>query len=376
MKAIATVGDVKRWLEELAPPELAEEWDRVGLQAGDPAWRVEKAITALTVTDDVIDQAARAGASLIVAHHPLIFRPLERIDPAGRVGRLVTRLIKEGIALIVAHTNLDSAAGGVNDGLAERLQLGDVSPLVPRAVATELKLVTFIPHEHVERVREALAAAGAGVIGRYSHCTFGVAGEGTFLPREGASPFVGAVGEIERVSEVRLEVVVARSLKGRVVQALKESHPYEEVAFDLYPLEPAIGESAGLGRVGNLSRPMSTEEFAKFVKKVLSLDHVRLAGSDPGEVRRVAVVGGSGGGFLHAALAAGADALVTGDVDYHDADEARHLGLLVVDGGHFGTEKHVPVDLAHALQERARLSGSPLEIEAAQEIDAFWLPGV
>lgn len=371
--ARATVRDVVRWMERLAPIRLAEPWDNVGLQCG--AWEMEvgRILTALTVTTDVIDQAEAAGAEMIVAHHPLIFEEVKALRFDERVGALLRRLAERSIALYVAHTNLDAAAGGVNDRLAELLELEGAVPLVPSTRGETLyKLVTFVPEEAVEGVRSALAAAGAGVIGDYTHCTFGVEGVGTFMPRAGADPYIGAVGRLEQVREVRLETLVTEEARGRALQALRAAHPYEEVAVDLYPLRESGLALTGIGRVGELPESVNAKEFVEKVKKSLSLPKVRLGGARVETIRRVAVVGGSGGSFARQAKAMGADVLVTGDVDYHDADEARFLGLMLVDGGHFGTERHVPHDLARYLAHAAEEEGFALRAEVAEEADALW----
>lgn len=371
--AQATVRDLARWLERLAPIHLAEPWDCVGLQCGEPGMRVERVMTALTVTGDVIEQASAFGAQAIVAHHPVIYKEVKAVRFDQRIGALLKKMAERSIALYVAHTNLDAAAGGVNDTLAARLGLVDTAPLAPsQRDAPFYKLVTFVPGEAVDVVRDALAGAGAGVIGAYTHCTFGVEGEGTFVPQEGAAPYIGAVGRLERVREVRLETVVGEGEKEKVLAALRKAHPYEEVAVDLYPLARSGPAMTGIGRVGELPEALSTEEFVAKVKKSLSLPKVRLGGARVASIRRVAVVGGSGGSFARQAKAMGADVLITGDVDYHDADEARFLGLMLVDAGHFGTERHVPGDLARYLADAARNEGVALEVAVAEESDALW----
>jgi len=369
-----TVFDVASWLERLAPTPLAESWDAVGLQVGDGRAAVRRVMTALTVTEDVVRQAKERDVDLIVAHHPLLFRPLKSVSPRTRIGAILAELIKEEIALYVAHTNLDAAPGGVNDGLARRLGLEQVVPLVPKPLARRYKLVTFVPEGYEEKVLAAMAEAGAGVIGEYSHCSFGVRGHGTFKPLAGANPFIGRAGELERVAETRLEMVGEERDLAAVVGALLKAHPYEEVAYDVYPLEP-VRKEAGIGRIGSLKRPLPADEAVEHVKAALGVHNVRLAGARRERVERVAVVGGSGGSLVEAAASAGAHLLVTGDVDYHDADEARFLGLMVVDAGHFGTEKHVPGDLKAYLESEARAREETLSVWTAEESDAFWPPG-
>lgn len=366
-----TAGRVLEWIEELAPSLLAEEWDNVGLQCGSLRREVTKAMTALTVTHDVIDQAEASGVQLIVAHHPVIFRLVSRIDAATPVGSILHRLIALGVTCVAAHTNLDAAPGGVNDGLARRLRLEGTAVLSPSPGARVDKLVTFVPVEHADAVRDALAQAGAGEIGEYTHCTFGVEGIGTFVPGAAANPFTGTRGALSRVEEVRLEAVLPRRVRAEAIARLRAAHPYEEVPIDVYPLEGTVDERAGIGRIGKLPRAMDVKEFIDYVQKSLALSELRIGGAKPDRIDSVAVVGGSGGSFVSRARSLGADALITGDLDYHDADLARSLGLLVIDGGHFGTERHVPVDLALYLAERAKQEGVTLQVEAARERDAF-----
>ncbi len=369
-----SVFEVMRWIEELAPSRLAESWDQVGLQCGREDASISRVLTVLTLSEDAVNEAVRLGTEMIVAHHPLIFKPLNAIAPDTRVGSLLYRVIESGIAFGVAHTNLDKASAGVNEGLARRVGLIETTPLVPEAESSpNVKLVTFLPEEAEGAVRGALAAAGAGVIGRYTHCAFSVLGEGAFRPLAGSVPHVGAPGELTRVNELRLESVVNRRDLDGVVAALNEAHPYEEVPIDLYPLESVSSTSVGLGRIGTLPNSMNSQEFVNHVKKTLALPWCRIAGKATGAVRRVAVVGGSGGGFVERARMAGADAILTGDVDYHDADEAAYLGILVVDAGHYGTEKHVPHDLAAYLRKRSQEAGRTLAVDVFDESDVFVL---
>lgn len=370
------VADVLAWIEELAPRHLAEEWDRVGLQCGLEDQTVARVLVTLTVGEEAIETAKKQNAELIVAHHPLIFKPLESLSPKDRVGFLLYKLVQADIAFIAAHTNLDKAQGGVNDGLALRLGLQDCVPLIGETTdsgSKQFKLVTFVPEQAVDDVREALASAGAGIIGTYSHCTFGSLGEGTFRPLEGSRPHIGSLGQLERVAEIRLEVLVDADNVKDAVSAAQGAHPYEEVPIDLYPLVPVEKEQVGLGRIGELPSTMNAQEFVTHIKNCLSLSHYRVAGDVSKQVRRVAVVGGSGGSFVKAAHAAGADALVTGDVGYHDADEAAHLGLLLVDAGHYGTEKHVTHDLASYIRVRASEAGCSLDVTTFEESERLFV---
>lgn len=332
-------------LERLAPRSLAAGWDNVGLLVGSPEQEVASLLVTLDVTPQVAGQAVTDGVDMIVAHHPLIFKTLSAIRTDTPQGRTLAALLAAGIAVAAAHTNLDAAAGGVNDVLAARLGLTGLRPLVVDGRERLLKLAVFVPEGHVEDVRRALAAAGAGHIGNYSHCTFQAAGTGTFLPLEGTQPFLGEQGKLEYAAECRLETILPEKIAVPVIDAMLKAHPYEEVAYDLYALENP-GREFGLGRVGRLAAPEPFAVFADRVTAALGLSHLRIAGPTDREVGTVAVCGGSGGNFLAIAAAAGADVLVTGDVKYHEALEAAAVGLTLVDAGHFATERPVVEALA------------------------------
>lgn len=364
-------GDIINAMERLAPPGLAEEWDNSGWQVGDPAAPVSKVLLALDITPEVVEEAENNGAQLIICHHPLFFKGIKSVCNDGRAGGLVYRLVRSGTCVYAAHTSLDSAAGGVNDALARALGLADTRVLKP-AYGKLLKLVVFVPVEYAGRVREALGNAGAGWIGNYSHCTFNLRGTGTFYPREGTSPFIGSVGKLEQVEEVRIETIVRREDSERVVRAMLGAHPYEEVAYDLYPLENK-GEPRGLGRLGVLPSAVSLAEFAGMVKKVLQAECVRYGGNSAARVERVAVCGGSGGDLWPLARQRGADVLVTGDVRYHAARDMLAAGINFIDAGHFATERVVlpalQEGLARAL-EKAGLDGVEITI-TRRERDAW-----
>ena len=342
------VSDVIAAVDRLAPFGLAEPWDHVGLQvgaAGDElpcggAGRADVApvvLVALEVDDRVLDEAARVGARVVVSHHPLIFDPLERLSDDTEAGRLALRAAREGVAVIAAHTSLDKARGGMADVIAELLGLEAVQPLQP-AAADVLKLVGFVPEDDADLVRKALFAAGAGVIGEYEHCSWSVGGQGTFFGGETTSPVAGAAGRDETVNELRLEVVFPRRLRRRVTGAYVAAHPYEEPAFDIVPLENEVA-SLGLGRLGVLPAPATLAALAADVAAVLRLPSVRYAGDGAREVRRVAVLPGSGAEAIARGVAQVADVLVTGDVKYHEARAAQAQGLALIDAPHGVTEQ-------------------------------------
>ena len=342
------VRDVIAAVDRLAPFELAEPWDHVGLQVGAPDDELPPARRAPRMrrrsssspsrwTTPRSTRRAVSARRLVVSHHPLIFDPLERLSDDTLAGRLALRAAREGVAVIAAHTNLDKARGGIADVIAGLLGLEAAAPLAP-AAADVLKLVGFVPDDDADLVRKALFAAGAGVIGEYEHCSWSVGGQGTFFGREGTEPAAGTAGRDETVDELRLEVVFPRRLRRRVVGAYVAAHPYEEPAFDVVPLENEVA-TLGLGRLGALPAPTTLAAFAAEVAAVLRLPSVRYAGDGRREVRRVAVLPGSGAEAIARGVAQVADVLVTGDVKYHEARAAQAQGLALVDAPHGVTEQ-------------------------------------
>ncbi|ORJ55033.1 Nif3-like dinuclear metal center hexameric protein [Geothermobacter hydrogeniphilus] len=357
---IIRIHDLLGALNGLYPPALAEDWDNVGLQVGDPGSEVRRVLVCLDVNEAAVQRAVAAGAQALIAHHPLLLKPLKRVSPGDEPGRSVFAAIRAEVAVLCAHTNLDRACPGLNDWLADRLGLNGTQPLLGGREGELLKLVVFIPDGHQDAVAEALFAAGAGRIGAYDCCSFRVFGEGSFRAGPDCTPFIGRPGERERTPEWRLEVAVPAELSGRVINRLLKAHPYEDVAYDLFPLRNRR-EDIGLGRIGRLSAEISLEAFARRVKDALALDHLRLVGDPRQPVEKVAVCGGSGAFLIHEAARRGADVLVTGDIKYHEARSAEQLGLGLLDAGHFGTEQLVVDDLRAALSAIAEQRQWPVE---------------
>jgi len=351
-------------MERLAPKHYAVPDDRIGLQAGTLQKEVRRVLVALDVTPSVVEEAAAAGAELIIAHHALIYRPLKTLRTDTPEGALAAELLRKDIAVYVAHTNLDTAEGGMNDWMAEALGLNVTGVLEEVHTDKLYKLAVFVPNEHREAVREALFNAGAGWIGNYSHCSFNVEGTGTFLPREGTDPFIGKQGKLESVAETRIETVVPQSALKAAVQAMLKAHPYEEVAYDIYPMD-LKGRSFGLGRVGALPEPESLDAFAERVKRAFDVPFVRAVGDGSKTVRKVAVLGGSGSRYIRHAKFAGADVFVTGDIDYHTAHDAAAMGLALIDPGH-NAEKIMKPKTAQWLRERLEEKGYATEVIASQ----------
>ena len=337
---VAALADVVGALETAYPPSLAASWDAVGLVCGEPAAPIRRVLFAIDPVEVVVDEAERFGADLLVTHHPLYLRGTTSVAATNAKGRVVHRLIRAGIALFAAHTNADHARPGVSDALAGALGLHDLRPLDPLPAPALDKIVTFVPTGQADELLDALAAAGAGEIGDYGRCAWTASGVGTFLPKVGANPTIGAVGRIERVDEARIEMVLPRRRRSDVVAALRAAHPYEEPAFDVFELADWPG-SEGTGRVGGLPAPMTLEVFAAHVGSALPATGAggRVAGELSKTVRTVAVCGGAGDAFLRSATASGADVYVTSDLRHHVVSE--HLadgGCAVIDMPHWATE--------------------------------------
>jgi len=352
-----SVEEVLAWLSERAPLSLAEPWDNVGLQVGDPAMQVESLVIALEPTAAVVEFACAQNAQLLLTHHPLFLKPPARIVENEAIGKLVLQCARARLSVIAMHTNLDNAEGGVGDALASRLGLVNCRVLSPSHTDRLCKLVTFVPPDYADTVRNAMAAAGAGVIGEYTHCSFQVAGTGTFLPSAKAKPFIGKAGELEYAPELRLEMIVRQSRLPAVLDALLQSHPYEEVAHDVYPLEQ-IGSTWGCLKVGELDPPVAGKEFLQTVLRRLEGTSCRVIGALPERVKRVAVCGGSGAAFIEQVARSGVEVFVTGDVKHHDALAAHAAGLCVLDVGHAISERVAIEILAEWMKdfnnERAR----------------------
>ena len=345
-------------LQAIAPERLAEPWDHVGLHVGDPARAVSRAMLCIDLTEPVLGEAASAKAGLIVAYHPPIFDALSAVTTLELKSRIILRAAERKIAIHSPHTALDAAEGGVNDWLADGLGAGGRRPIRPATEAAEVyKLVTFVPADAVDVVRCALSAGGAGAIGDYSQCSFSSAGEGTFLGGASTRPAIGRAGRLERVAELRLEMVCPRECVRQVVAALRRVHPYEEPAFDLYPLvdAPAADCTSGGGRIITLDRPVSLSTLVRRIKAHLGVKHVEVA--EPaglGAVRRIGLCAGAGGSMLTEAegIGDGIDVFFTGEMRHHDVLAARQRGVAVILAGHTQTERPFLPVLARRLKRQ------------------------
>jgi dinuclear metal center YbgI/SA1388 family protein len=332
------LADVVAALEDLYPPTWAESWDAVGLVVGDPDAVVRRVLFAIDPVDVVVAEAAERGADLLVTHHPLYLRGTTSVAATTPKGRVVHRLVAGGCGLFVAHTNADVASPGVSDALADAVGLIETRPVQPLSTDPLDKLVVFVPTPDADRILDAVAAEGAGGIGDYDRCAWTTPGEGTFRPLPGASPTVGSVGEVVRVAETRLEVVLPRSRRAAVVRAMLAAHPYEEPAYDVFELATLVG-ARGLGRVGRLPEAVTLEELTRSIAAALpsTTGGVRASGDPLRVIETLAVCGGAGDGLFDAAVSAGADAYLTADLRHHPASEAPE-GLALVDAAHWATE--------------------------------------
>jgi len=329
------VKDITTALEHWAPLSLQEDYDNAGLILGDPHQTVDQVLITLDVTEAVIEEAITTGCQLIIAHHPLIFKGLKKINTLHWVDRCVRKAIKNDISIYAIHTNLDNVLLGVNARIALRLGLTDISILSPKTDQL-LKLVTFVPTDHTEKVLDALYQAGAGKIGAYDRCSFGVIGTGSFRPSDQAHPFIGEKGKEERVNETRLEVLLPAYSKSNVLHALKQHHPYEEVAYYLSELLNPH-EEVGAGLIGRLNEPMHTDAFVNFLKDRMQLTVLKQTPFHTNTISKIALCGGAGGFLLPRAIQAGADVFISADFKYHDYFEADGK-ITIADIGHYESE--------------------------------------
>lgn len=330
-----SVERVCQVLEDVAPKRLAEEWDNVGLLIGSPNKQVSKVLLCLDVTPLVVEYARVHNYGLIVSHHPVIFRPLKALREDLVQGNLVTSIVRNDTAVYCAHTNWDNATLGTSYQLATILGLEQGLVLEVKGRLKVYKVVVYVPNSHLQTVFDSMSRAGAGHIGNYSHCSFRVEGVGTFLSLPGSKPYLGNCGQLEEVQEIRLEMVVPEVVLKRVTNVLLKAHPYEQVAYDVVELHNA-GPDYGLGILSNLPKPMLAADFMRQLKA--HFPNMRLCGTLPEYISKVAVCGGSGADLFHKAKSRGADIFITGDVGYHVALEASLQGMVVVDAGHYETE--------------------------------------
>jgi len=351
--------EIIKYIEEWAPKETAWQKDNVGIQIGAADRKLRNILLCLELTGEVIDDAIKKSCNFIISHHPLLFNPLKRIDLQNdKNSKLIERLIKKNITLYSAHTNLDFTRDGVSFELAKVLKLKNID-FLKRAGSSQYKLVVFVPESFAKKVSEAIFGAGGGIIGEYKRCSFRTNGIGTFRGSDTANPVFGKKGRDEEVKEVRLEVLINSPALNKVLQALFKVHPYEEVAYDIYPLENP--GNSGAGAIGELENSFSKAEFLKFISGQLKIRNFRYVESTNNKIKKVAVCGGAGSDLIQDAINAAADAFITADIKYHSFHDAAGK-IFLIDAGHYETEIHSLNELKRRLTSYAKINKSKVKI--------------
>jgi dinuclear metal center YbgI/SA1388 family protein len=330
------ISQIILMLESIAPPALQESYDNAGLLTGDPSWICTGALCTLDCTEAVVEEAIAAGVNLVVAHHPIIFGGLKKINGKNYVEKTIIKAIKHDIAIYAIHTNLDNVIKGVNGKMADKLGLINRSILSPKSGLLR-KLYSFVPHSHLNQVRDALFAAGAGEIGNYSECSFTVTGTGTFKAGNNTNPFVGEQGTRHEEPESKFELIYPAYRESAVIRALKANHPYEEVAFDIVELKNSWAQT-GSGIMGSLPEKVDAEDFLHLLASAFDLEVIKHTDIVKSDIQQVALCGGAGSFLLKDAIRAGADVYITADMKYHEFFDAEGR-LMVCDIGHFESEQ-------------------------------------
>ncbi len=328
------IKDFLAAFERVVPQALAYDWDAVGLQVGDINHPLTGVLTTLDVTEEVIDEAIEQGVNLIMSHHPIMFKPMKKIDVTSVKGRIIKKCLLNDVTIYAAHTNYDRVDGGMNDRLADRLALVNRDVLVKEDETKRVKLQVFVPRAYKETLDDALTRKGIGTMGDYEACVYETEGTGRFQPTDKANPFIGKSQTREAVEEVKLEYLMTRDQVSEALDTIHTVHPYETPAFDLIPLLNT-DHVLGIGRVGDLTEPVPFHLFIDQVKETFGLEGVRVAGPSDKLIKRVAILGGSGEKFTMAALKKQADVYITGDMTFHPTQDAEALGLNIIDAGHY-----------------------------------------
>ncbi|RKY12998.1 MAG: Nif3-like dinuclear metal center hexameric protein [Planctomycetota bacterium] len=347
------IKEIAQAIEQIAPLGLAQDWDNVGLLIGNPAKNIKNILLTIDTTKAVVAEAKAQKADLILAYHPIIWDGLKRITTDGETGHIYD-LIKSGISVFCIHTALDVATGGVNDALAEILGIENAEPIgdfVADPTGPQYKVITFVPETDVNTVADALYAAGAGAIGNYSHCGFKSDGIGSFKPLKGSKPTIGKRGKVESVNEIKLETVVSSGKVAAVIAALRKSHPYETPAFDVFQHRD-IENKLGLGRIGDLEKPLSMQKAIANIKRATGCKAVGLVGPGKRTVKKAAVCAGSCGKIINSVIAAGCDLYLTGELKHHQALAAQEAGLTCICLSHTVSERFALKNLAKQLKKQ------------------------
>ena len=330
------IQQITNLLETFAPLSLQEEYDNCGLLTGQKTWECTGALLTLDCTEAIIDEAIKTNCNLVIAHHPILFSGLKKLNGSNYIERTIIKAIQNNIAIYAAHTNFDNVKNGVNKKIAEKLGLKNLQILAPKPNLLK-KLVTFVPETHHQKVLDALFEAGCGSIGNYANCSFNTKGTGTFMGNEASNPYFGKPNQLSVELEVRVETIFESYLEKQVISVLKLAHPYEEVAYDVYSLSN-FNQNVGSGMIGELETELLEEDFLQLVKTNLnakSLKHTQKLGKT---IKKVAICGGSGQFLLKNAINSKADAFVTSDFKYHQFFDAENK-LLLIDAGHYETEQ-------------------------------------
>jgi dinuclear metal center YbgI/SA1388 family protein len=366
------VSQFIRVVDRLAPFRLAESWDNVGLQIGDPTANISRVMVCLEVNAEVLAEAVRQRVDLLLAHHPLLLEPVSGLRADRYPQELALELIRNNLSLVVAHTNLDCSPMGTNAALAELIGLESRRPLIPGSAEKRFKIVVFTPAGYEGEIIEAIYEGGGGVIGDYDHCTARTACTGTFRGSEAANPFIGQVGRLEEVSELRIEAVAPERRLRRIVKEVLKAHPYDEVAYDIYPLA-SISEEWGFGLIGMLPRRAKLKAFINRLKSVLGVKTAQFIGRESDfSVKTIAVLAGSVNSTIGQILDRNFDVIVVGEMKHHRAQEVMASGMNAICVGHFASERPVASYFSRILERQEIIAQSNVEILVSQtETDPF-----
>jgi dinuclear metal center YbgI/SA1388 family protein len=343
------IKEITSFLESIAPLHYQESYDNSGLIVGNPDAEISKALICLDSTEQIIDEAIKQKCGLVIAHHPIVFSGLKKLNGKNYIERTIIKAIQNNIAIYAIHTNLDNMHDGVNDMIARKLALEDTYVLQPKKDMLK-KLVVFVPVNDINKVSTAIHDAGAGHIGNYSHTGFNSLGIGTFMGNDASNPTIGKKGDLEEVTEFKFETVFPAHLETKVLKAMFESHPYEEVAYDIISLDN-LTDTIGAGKIGKLPKPVKSMEFLKYIKKSLNTDCIRYTAIHKDTIQKVAVCGGSGSFLLNDAIRQNADVFITADFKYHQFFDAENK-IIIADIGHYESEQFTKELIFELLQQK------------------------
>jgi len=343
------IKEICRCIEDFAPLSWQENYDNSGLILGNINDEVSKALICIDITMEIVEEAINKNCNLIISHHPLIFKAIKSLNNETEKDKIIVRLIKENIAVYAAHTNIDNAKEGVSFVLAKKIGLKKLSPMLGKT-GLLAKLVCFCPIDYAENMRNVLFESGAGNIGNYDSCSFNIVGDGSFRAGENTTPFVGEKGTLHYEKEVKIETIIERSKQGTIIKAMTDAHPYEEVAFDIYPLENK-NSGVGIGVIGELDSEMFALDFLKQLKKDFNIKVIRHNQSENKKIKKIAVCGGSGADFIWKAIASEADLYISADFKYHDYEYAKNR-IILVDIGHYESEQFTKELISNLLKKK------------------------